>query len=147
MRACRIRRIPGVFCLLLLVIIAAASPLRSQEGDWVRSVLARPILRADEALTDVRDYCEARVPRMPALRSRAEWERYAARMRARTLDRVVFRGEAARWRKARCRVEWLGTMEGGPGYRIRKLRFESVPGLWVPALLYEPERLTGKVPV
>src|SRR5262249_10156250 len=42
---------------------------------------------------------------------------------------------------------WLGPVEGGTGYRIRKLRYEAVPGLWIPALLYEPERLSGKVPV
>src|SRR5439155_16035861 len=34
----------------------------------------------------------------------------------------------------------------GPGYRIRKLRFQPLPGLWIPALLYEPEKLAGKVP-
>ena len=35
----------------------------------------------------------------------------------------------------------------GKGYTIRKLRYEAVPGLWIGALLYEPENLTGKVPV
>ena len=43
-------------------------------------------------------------------------------------------------------VVWLDTLEGGPGYRIKKLRYEALPGLWVPALLYEPETLEGKVP-
>ena len=62
------------------------------------------------------------------------------------LERIVYRGEAARWRDAETKVEWLDTIEGGPGYRIRKLRYEALPGLWIPALLYEPENLTGKVP-
>jgi hypothetical protein len=35
----------------------------------------------------------------------------------------------------------------GPGFRIRKLRCEALPGLWILALLYEPEKLQGKVPV
>ena len=43
--------------------------------------------------------------------------------------------------------EFLGEIEGGPGYRIKKLRFEVVPGLWIPALMYEPLELRGKVPV
>src|SRR5262249_18120179 len=30
---------------------------------------------------------------------------------------------------------------------IKKFRFQAVPGLWVPGLLYEPETLSGKVPV
>ena len=33
------------------------------------------------------------------------------------------------------------------GYRIKKLRYEALPGLWIPALLYEPEKLKGRVPV
>src|SRR5207244_13432063 len=28
-----------------------------------------------------------------------------------------------------------------------KLRYEAVPGMWIPALLYEPSVLTKKVPV
>ena len=67
-------------------------------------------------------------------------------MRSETLGRVVYRGEAAKWRGAPTRVEWQEAIAGGPGYRIRKLRYEAVPGFWVPALLYEPEKLEGKVP-
>jgi hypothetical protein len=37
-------------------------------------------------------------------------------------------------------------IDAGPGYRIRRLRYEGYPGLWVPALLYEPTHLRGKVP-
>ncbi|MCA8999896.1 MAG: hypothetical protein KDA80_23070, partial [Planctomycetaceae bacterium] len=64
-----------------------------------------------------------------------------------TLDNVVFRGEAQGWRDAETQVEWLETIETEHGYRIRKLRYEALPGLWIPALLYEPLELTGKVPV
>src|SRR6185436_5101593 len=71
----------------------------------------------------------------------------AGRLRRETFKRVIFRGEAARWRDAKTKVEWLDTIDGGPGYRIRKLRFEALPGLWIPALLYEPAKLSGKVPV
>jgi hypothetical protein len=38
-------------------------------------------------------------------------------------------------------------MEAGEGYTIKKLRFEVVPDLWIPALLYEPTKLNGKSPV
>lgn len=44
-------------------------------------------------------------------------------------------------------MDWLDEIEGGPEYRIKKLRYEVLPGLWVPALLYEPINLSGKVPV
>src|SRR5947209_8011448 len=82
----------------------------------------------------------------PGATSRSARQEIAGR-RAETLAKVVFRGEAAAWRDTATKVDWLGTIEGGPGYRIKKLRYQVVPGLWAPALLYEPEKLAGKVPV
>ena len=127
--------------------LAAAISAPATEIAEVRAALQRPILEADRSLSDVQAYCEARVPPMPRPATAAEWNKLARELRAATLDRVVFRGEAASWRKRKTRVEWLETIEGGPGYRIRKLRYEAVPGFWIPALLYEPEKLSGKVPV
>jgi cephalosporin-C deacetylase-like acetyl esterase len=39
-----------------------------------------------------------------------------------------------------------GIIQTGKGYRICKLRYEGYPGMWVPALFYEPTRLRGQVP-
>ena len=41
-------------------------------------------------------------------------------------------------------VEWVETIDGGPGYKIKKLRYEAIPGLWIPALLYVPDNLEAK---
>src|SRR5262249_20151928 len=92
------------------------------------------------------DYTDARILPMPVVQTAAEWEAYANRIRADVLDKVVFRGQAAAWRDAQTKVEWLDTIAGGPGYQIKKLRYEALPGLWIPALLYEPAKLAGKVP-
>src|SRR5205085_3965560 len=90
---------------------------------------------------------EPRVPRVPAAATAEEWERHARRIRADVLDKVVFRGAAKAWRDAKVGVKWFDAIPGGPGYRIRKLRYEALPGLWIPALLYEPDQLAGKVPI
>ena len=58
---------------------------------------------------------------------------------------MIFRGEAAKWRDAPTRVEWLDTLPGN-GYRVKKFRYEVIPGMWLPGLLYEPEQLSGRVP-
>jgi hypothetical protein len=128
-------------------VLAAVVSLQAAEVSEVRAVLQRSILDAGRSLADVQAYCEARVPSVPQAHSAAEWDKQARELRAAALDRVVFRGEAAAWRKIKTWVEWQETIEGGPGYRIRKLRYEAVPGFWIPALLYEPEQLSGKVPV
>jgi len=44
------------------------------------------------------------------------------------------------------KFEDLGIIESGKGYRIRKLRYEIVPGFQSTAILYEPENLSGKIP-
>jgi dienelactone hydrolase len=140
-------RASGGCAALLVCGFAVAWPARPVEPAVLDSLLARPVIGTNVALSEVQAFTENRVPLMPAVKTRAEWEALARQMRRETLDRVVFRGEAARWRKARPQVVWLETIPGGPGYHIRKLRYEAVPGLWIPALLYEPDQLKGKVPV
>ncbi len=113
----------------------------------IESLLKREVIGPQVALTEVQAFAESRVPLMPELSDRDKWEAYAAELRARVLSEVVFRGEAASWRDAKTGVEWGDTIDAGPDYRIRKVRYEALPGLWIPALLYEPLELSGKCPV
>lgn len=112
----------------------------------IEKLLARSILDSNAPLQEVQAFSEARVPRMPAVKSAGSWRAVAKRLRQDTLDKVVFRGEAAKWREQKTAAVWLESIDGGPEYRIRKLRYEAVPGMWIPALLYEPISLAGKVP-
>jgi len=130
-------------CTLLIADSPAAAEV---DEAAVGTLLQHTIIDSTLPLTEVQWYCDERVPSMPAVTSVAQWEAEAQRIRAAMLARIVYRGEAARWRDAPTHVEWLETIEGGPGYKIRKLRYEALPGLWIPAVLYEPEHLTGKVP-
>jgi hypothetical protein len=108
--------------------------------------LGREIIGPQLALQEVQDFCESRVPRVPPIQSPEEWQKYAQQIRADVLEKVVYRGQAAAWRDAETQVEWLDEMAAGPGYKIKKLRYEALPGLWIPALLYEPEKLAAGVP-
>jgi hypothetical protein len=135
---------------LLLVALLMCGSVRAvrgwaEEKNSVADWLARPILEPRQVQLEWQEYLDRRIPRMPDVKTIDEWEKHAARLRKDLLDKVVFRGEAAAWRELKTRVEWLGDMAGGPGYRIKKLRYEAVPGLWIPALLYEPEKPAGKM--
>ena len=136
------------FSIVIAMMIATISTLASADdrADFLAETLARRITGPDLGLAEMRVYAEEQVPRMPEISTRDAWDREAERMRTEVLNRVVYRGEAAAWRKLPTRVEWLDTIEGGPGYRIKKLRYEAVPGFWVPALLYEPLKIEGKIP-
>ena len=134
--------------LRLALLVFATSLLSSPaQTNLLAPLLARNIIGPNLALAEIQSYTENRVPLMPALKSAAEWENEAARLRREALNDVIFRGEASQWRDAKSKVEWLDTIAGGPGYTIRKLRYEALPGLWIPALLYLPEKITGKAPV
>src|SRR5207302_793687 len=115
----------GRWVLVGVLVLGAVRGVRADDKAEVQAFLDRAVLTPNQALTEVQDYLEARVPSLPELRSAAEWEAYATRLRADVLDRVVFRGEAKAWRDAPGKVQWLETIAGGPGYRIRKLCYEA----------------------
>ena len=132
---------------ILIGFVLSSTIAVAADGPDVAGLLSRRIIDPNLPLEEVQRYTESRVPPMPEVASVKEWEKHATRMRRETLDKVVFRGEAAKWRTYKGKVEWLETIDGGPEYKIKKLRYEALPGLWIPALLYEPVKLSGKVPV
>jgi dienelactone hydrolase len=132
--------------LLTAIVILLPPALRAADPD-LGKILARPVIGPRHSVHEVIEYCDARIPAVPVPKDAKEWEAYSAKVRADVLANVVFRGEAARWRDYRGKVEKLGPLPAGEGYRLTKLRYEALPGLWIPALLYEPAKLEGKVPV
>ncbi len=105
-----------------------------------------PLLPPGQTLRDLRSYLLRRAPQFVAPSDPAEWLAQAEEIRAKVVEDVVYRGVPRAWLDGPVKIEWQGTLPG-KGYTIRKLRYEAVPGLWIGALLYEPENLSGKVPV
>ncbi len=136
---------------LLQAIVAmhsvTAAPSRAADVTQLKAALVQSILPPDQPLREIRAFIEPRIIKPPQFSDRAKWEQAAAELRRDMLDQIVFRGAAKPWRHAQCGVQWLDTIAGGPGYRIRKFRYEALPGMWIPALLYLPEKITGPVPV
>jgi hypothetical protein len=131
----------------MVLVFAAATIARAADEAQISAALARPVLELGQPLREIKAFIEPRIPKLQSFSDRAEWEKYAAQVRRDMLDQIVFRGSAARWRDCPCRVEWLDTIAGGPGYRIRKFRYECLSGMWIPGLLYLPDNLAGKVPL
>lgn len=133
-------------CLLALPLISVTAAEGTAESD-LKTLLSQPILEKDQPWKEVQAFIAPKVPGIPEIDSVTDWEKYISKVRSDVLNKVVYRGQAAKWRDSKMKVVWLETIAGGPEYKIQKLRFEALPGLWVPALLYIPNELSGKVPV
>jgi dienelactone hydrolase len=137
-------------CWLTLCLCALAFPvdnLRGDDSESLKEALSVPLLAPGQSLREIQEFTASRIPPLPPVTTRDEWERQAARLRSEVLDRAVRRGAAAQWQQTPLRVEWLDELPGGPGYTIQRLRYQALPGLWIPALLYRPTQITGRVPV
>src|SRR5689334_1438946 len=132
-----------IFVVLLLSLLAYR-PAAAQALSF-ENALAKPILAAIQPLVEVQVYTASHVKSMPLVSSAQQWTQMKEQLRRQLLNEVVLRGEGRKWADAKTRVEWLDVIPGN-GYRIKRLRYEVIPGLWIPALLYEPENLSGKVP-
>ena len=135
------------FLVLLLIILAVSIAHGQSEPEQLDTILKDEILSPAVAEFQIRWYIVDRVaepPRVPP--TPQEWSDQAAQLRHHLLDDIAFHGWPKEWVEAGPKFEEVGVIETGSGYRIRKLRYEIVPGFDSVALLYEPEHLSGKVP-
>jgi hypothetical protein len=99
-----------------------------------------------QATLDVQAYLESKLPKLPSFSSAEAWNQYADQLRADILRKVVFRGEAVKWRNHASEPVYGDTLKA-TGCTIQKVRYEILPGMWIPALLYTPEKTADKMPV
>lgn len=110
------------------------------------SALEQPILASHQTFQDLTAYLLGRVPgfKVP---DPANWATESQHLRQEVLERVVFRGVPESWRTGPVNLVWGDVLEVDAAYRIRKLRYEALPGFWIPAALYEPTVLAEKAPI
>ena len=85
------------------------------------------------------EYLLLRSPKLPPLPARAEeWTAQANDIRRKLLRDVVYGGWPQEWVKAPLRFHEVGPPQEHKGYRLRKFLLQVLPGLQIPALLYEP---------
>jgi hypothetical protein len=109
-------------------------------------MLEEHIQSADVSVYQLRRYVLNKVSKLPSPASAQQWTAEAARLRQSILNDIVFHGWPKEWVEAPPRFEDLGPIPSGKSYRMRKLRYEIVPGFEGTAILYEPETIQGKLP-
>lgn len=133
----------SIFLMLLVALPCSAQTTAGQMGDILKQEIVAPQV-ADFAL---RRYIADHVAPPPELPSSPQaWDAEEGRLRKHLLTDVVFHGWPAQWVNSPSRFEQVGSSISRPGYRFTKLRYEIVPGFQSTAILYEPEKLQGKMP-
>ncbi|HEY3416985.1 MAG TPA: acetylxylan esterase [Armatimonadota bacterium] len=102
-------------------------------------------MEAGGGIAQVVRYLDGVMPRLEAPGSAEAWGARAEEARAGLL-RLLLAGHPDGVLEEAPAVVWGETVETGAGYRVRKLRYEGYPGLWVPALLYEPTTAGESLP-
>ena len=134
------------FGLFLFLFFRTNLAWAQAEPEPVGVVLSEEIQSPQVSVFQLRQYLLRHVAKPPAPASAQQWTAESKRLREHLLKDVVFHGWPKVWVDAPPKFEDLGTIESGKGYRMRKLRYEIVPGFQSTAILYEPENLSGKVP-
>jgi dienelactone hydrolase len=131
-----------LFSLFILCASLYAQTTPRQVERLLESALQTP----DVVAFQLREYLDRKAPPLKIPSSPAQWSAESQRIRKHVLNNVVFHGWPREWVDASLKSEDLGSIPSGPGYRMRKIRYEIVPGLQATAILYEPEKLEGKRP-
>ncbi len=130
----------------VLFLLAAFAAFAQTEARGVQRLLEPALVSPDVVSDEIRSYLMGKArPALPPSSSEA-WTSTAGTLRKRILDEIVFHGWPADWVNAPLKVDDLGEIPGGKGYRMRKLSYEIVPGFFSSAILYLPEKRSGKAP-
>ncbi|MBD3181540.1 hypothetical protein GF312_04555 [Candidatus Poribacteria bacterium] len=133
----------GVYLMILPSVFSAAE---DQPADIIDEWLQKPVLNPGEFRTEIQKYIRSFIPELEMPETAEEWEEESQEMREEILDEIVFGGVPSEWYEGKPDVVWGDVIETDKGYVIRKLRYEALPGLWIPALLYEPSEIGESVP-
>jgi hypothetical protein len=126
---------------------AETSAVDNASGSGGVAALAKVPIQTKEVVEfQIREYLMKRVPLLATPKTAAEWTAQQKRLRKHLLEDVIFHGWPKEWVNSAPKFEDLGLVPSGKGYRMRKLRYEIVPGFSTTAILYEPEAPKGKVP-
>jgi len=118
--------------------------------DSLQEALRRQLLPRrdpeDPKSCELHRFILSKVSRFRCPEEKRQWARLASHTRRTAIREIYLRGHPKRLLDEKPRVRWRGVIKTGKGYRIRKLMYEGFPGMWIPALLYEPDGIKGRVP-
>ena len=131
--------------LTALIATCVCGIARGQaNSNLIDPLLAQHLQSQSVVADELQHFMLRSVPPLVLPATAKQWDEEAARIRARELS-VLYHGWPQAWIDAGPNFEQVGVIERD-GYRILKLRYQVVPGMFSTALLYEPDKFSGKIP-
>jgi Acetyl xylan esterase (AXE1) len=114
--------------------------------ETVEPLLKDPVQPTGVTAFQLQEYMMKRTVKPVPPATAEDWSAEAQKLRKHILEDVAFHGWPREWVNSTPHFEQTGLIETPYGYRLRKYRYEIVPGFQSTAILYEPEKLAGRVP-
>jgi dienelactone hydrolase len=135
------------FATLLFILLTAAGLAGAQAvSESVAPLLQKPVQTTAVTAFQVQAYMMKHIPKVVAPATAAQWNAEAQKLRKHVLEDIAYHGWPRDWINSAPNFEQTDVIETGRGYRLRKFRYEVVPGFESTAILYEPEKISGRVP-
>ena len=139
-------KLVGLAMIPCLIGCASAFAQIAIFPDTIKPILEQPLESKAVVTFQLQEFVLKNAARLPHPSDAKQWSAEENRIRRDILNNIVFHGWPTEWVDSPPQFEDLGTLPSGKGYQIHKLRYVIVPGFYTVALLYEPERLSGKMP-
>ncbi len=132
---------------LLSVLIATAGFANAQATrETVAPLLEDQVLSKAVTAFQIQRFLMRGIPKPLPPGTAAQWNAKKRELREHILKNIAFHGWPQEWVDSAPRFEQTDVIETDHGYRMRKFRYEIVPGFSSTAILYEPAQLSGSVP-
>ena len=139
------RRFPFIVgCTMQLFLFVGASAQTTASS--IESVLKERIQPSAVTGYQLQSYLASRIAKLSLPDSPEKWSSEEAKIRKHVLEDIAFHGWPREWIEAAPSFQETDVIESDTGYRLRKFRYQIVPGFESTAILYEPTNLNGKAP-
>ena len=140
------RRAARVAALLSVLITIAECATAQTTQETMTPLLDEQVQPKAVTAYQVQKYLMKGIPKPLVPGTAEQWNLEKGRLRNHILKDVAYHGWPQEWINSAPRFEQTEVIETSHGYRVRKYRYEIVPGFESTAILYEPAHLGGRAP-
>ena len=126
-------------CLCGGALLISALAGFAQDQTPVASALQATVQTPEVTYFQLQSYLMKRIVTPHAPARPEQWNASGQKLRKHILEDIIYHGWPQSWVQAPPHFEQVAVIETGKGYRLRKFRYEIVPGFTSTAILYEPE--------